>query len=108
MTPQQAARYQTPTPGNLRAAYSGGPASLAGWLIARLVMTIGTHQSDHTLSEKAEASFEESDPQRLNLVESPLTGRATITPPMPPAYPTPSDSPTHDSIMPTALKPTSP
>src|SRR5260370_29933056 len=71
MTPQQAARYQTPTPGNLRAAYSGGPASLAGWLIARLVMTIGTHQSDHTLSEKAEASFEESDPQRL--MKRPIT-----------------------------------
>src|SRR5260370_37511496 len=67
MTPQQAARYQTPTPGNLRAAYSGGPASLAGWLIARLVMTVGTHQSDHTLSEKVEASFEGSDPQRLKI-----------------------------------------
>src|SRR5260370_32608678 len=75
MTPQQAARYQTPTPGNVRAAYGGGPASLAGWLIARLVMTIGTHQSDHTLSEKAEASFEESDPQRLK-TEAEQDGRA--------------------------------
>jgi hypothetical protein len=34
--------------------------------MARLVMTIGTQKSGETLAEKAEASFEESDPQRLN------------------------------------------
>jgi len=28
-------------------------------------MTIVAHKSDNTISEKAEASFEESDPQRL-------------------------------------------
>ena len=31
------------------------------------LMTIVAHNSDNTISEKAEASFEESDPQRLNL-----------------------------------------
>jgi hypothetical protein len=30
------------------------------------LLTIVAHTSDNTISEKAEASFEESDPQRLN------------------------------------------
>ena len=32
------------------------------------LMTIVAHTSDNNISEKAEASFEESDPQRLNLL----------------------------------------
>jgi hypothetical protein len=31
------------------------------------LMTIVAHNSDNTISEKAEASFEESDPQRLRV-----------------------------------------
>jgi len=31
------------------------------------LMTIVAHNSDNTISEKAEASFEESDPQRLKI-----------------------------------------
>jgi hypothetical protein len=31
------------------------------------LMTIVAHTNDNTISEKAEASFEESDPQRLKL-----------------------------------------
>src|SRR6266566_1540990 len=33
------------------------------------LMTIVAHKSDNTISEKAEASFEESDPQRLKLAD---------------------------------------